>query len=154
MPERKNTPFVITLTGILLAMYLFAPQQAFIGNPLVCHFHHANIFHLAANVLCLYMLAPCPMKMLSVYPLAVAATFASPQPVLGISGMLYAYIGIGFFRSNVSIEGWIAFIAANLMTLFIPGIAFAMHAASFVSGVTVAVIIKKHEDKRACTRKQ
>lgn len=156
MPERKNTPFVITLTSLLLVMYLFTPDISLyaasfssgLSERLSCHFHHANIFHLSANVLCLYLMDPTPGRMVMSYPLAAAATLFAPDPVSGISGMLYACMGLGITHSSISLEGWITFIAINAITIFVPGIAFAMHTASFVLGITTAFIIGRYADRR------
>lgn len=139
MPTGKNTPFNITLLGFLLAVTLFTQSPHLHGawimssfeSKLTCHFFHANLFHWACNALCLWLMRPSPMQMVSAFPYAVAVMFFTCEPVIGFSAVLYAYIGMNIIRWKVSMVDWGTFIMANIISAFIPGVAFGVHLAAF-----------------------
>ena len=81
------------------------------GSPwwthLTFHFAHGNIFHLAANMLVLFLLLQfnCgkgwwhwPLC----YLIATACSFiiSTPKPTVGLSGILFAYYGIIFLKDG------------------------------------------------------
>lgn len=144
MPTRKNTPFNVTLLGVLLLLVLFttSPQTegAFLFgqhlNRFTYHFYHANIFHFLANAWALWLMRPSFSDLAKAYPLAVIASLFALQPTIGFSAIIYAYIGINIIRWKVSLVDWGVFITANLITLFIPNIAFGVHFAAFTLGIT------------------
>lgn len=145
MSTRKNTPFNLILIGFLLVLTLFAESPHFHGAwiyssfdyKVTCHFYHANIFHLFANVLCLWIMRPGPLQIAYAFPLAVTSMFFTLDPTIGFSAVLYAYMGMNMFRWNVSPSDWIMFIVANIFTAFIPGVAFTVHLVSFILGFSV-----------------
>lgn len=99
-----------------------------------CHFFHANLFHFACNAMCLWLMRPSPMQIAMAFPLAVISMFATIEPTIGFSAVLYAYMGMNIFRWNVSLIDWAMFIVANIVSAFIPGVAFGVHLAAFVLG--------------------
>lgn len=61
---------------------------------------HANIFHLAANTLCLWMIR-VPVLIFVTYPIAVLASFLPSfvsEPTMGFSGILFAMVAITWGR--------------------------------------------------------
>lgn len=148
MPEGKNKTFVLILTEMLLLLCMFIPCEVYaasikspLWNHFVCHFLHANIFHLAANVLCIALMKPSPMDIVKAYPIAVAASFASFVPMVGFSTVLYAYIGLNIRTWRLGDMDKITFALCNFITIFIPNIAFGMHAAAFILGITISSFI-------------
>lgn len=149
MPTGKNTPFNLTLIGALLCLCLFVSDShlhaASVYSPLAthftCHFLHANIFHLAGNALCLALLRPSPLQLLYAFPIALAATWCTDVPAIGFSAILYAFMGINAIRWNISAKDWTIFVAANLLTAFLPGIAFTLHFMAFSFGMIVSLLV-------------
>lgn len=148
MPRRKNTPFNVTLLGALLCITLFAvsPQihggflMSSIANKLTCHFFHANLFHWACNAMALWIMRPSPKDIVHAFILASLAMFFTMTPTIGFSAVIYAYIGMNIIRWKVSLIDWITFIVANLITIFIPSVAFGVHLTAFLLGISVYIL--------------
>lgn len=142
MSTGKNTPFNVTILGFMLALTLFTRDPglhgAWICSPfmtkLTCHFYHANLFHFACNAMCIWLMRPSPAQIAQSLVLAVITMFCTIEPTIGFSAVLYAYIGMNIFRWKIPIVDWIMFAVANLVTIFIPGVAFATHLAAFLLG--------------------
>lgn len=151
MSERKNTPFNLTIVGLLLALTLFAesPQMhggflmSSLANKLACHFYHANIFHWATNSMALLLMRPSPKQIAYSFPIAFAAMFFTDNPTIGFSAMIYAFLGLNIIRWKVSMIDWATFIIANILTIFMPKVAFGVHFASFSLGIA-AYYIHQH----------
>lgn len=151
MPKRKNSPFIYTIIGMLIAISVLgdyslnaACTHSPLANHFTCHFHHANIFHLAANAFCLSVMRPSPIQMLLSYPIAVLSTFFTHTPTVGISAMIYAYIGLNILRWRMSNIDILFFIIVNLITLFIPNIASFVHIVACILGMMCYVLYKKY----------
>lgn len=148
MPRRKNTPFNVTLLGTLLCITLFAaePQthggflMSSITNQLTCHFFHANLFHWFCNAMTLWLMRPSPKDIAFAFVLAIFAISFTMTPTIGFSAVIYAYIGINIIRWKVSLIDWGTFLVANFITIFIPGVAFGVHLAAFMLGISVYII--------------
>ena len=148
MPRRKNTPFNVTLLGLLLCITLFASSPQMNGgflmssftNKLTCHFFHANIFHWFCNAMALWLMRPNPKQISHAFILAACSMFFTMTPTIGFSAVIYAYIGMNIIRWNVSLIDWGTFLVANIITIFIPGVAFGVHLAAFLLGISVHII--------------
>lgn len=142
MPTRKNQTFDITLLGALLCLTIFGEHGgAYLlsdfTDKLTCHFYHANLFHWFCNAMAIWLMRPSPKEIAYAFPLAVLAMFFTLAPTIGFSSVLYAYIGLNIIRWNVSLIDWATFIIVNLITIFIPNVAFGVHLAAFVLGILV-----------------
>ena len=116
---------------------------------------HANLFHLLANVYVLWLLRFSPRELLAAYLLSIPATFVvwSGQ-AMGFSSVLYALMGMKLPRVRMSRAGWMTFIAANVATAFVPGIAFGVHVSAFALGYVYQAIYTLYDEyRRACQRK-
>ena len=111
-------------------------------------FSHANIWHLLANILCLFMLR-CPLHIFATYTIAVIASFipsfslygflcsdavAAQEVTYGFSGVLFAIVGISWgkvhrFRDMLTKNIWFLIIPA-----FIPHINFLIHLYCLLLG--------------------
>lgn len=109
---------------------------------------HANIWHLLANILCLFMLR-CPLHIFATYTIAVIASFipsfslygflcsdavAAQEVTYGFSGVLFAIVGISWgkvhrFRDMLTKNIWFLIIPA-----FIPHINFLIHLYCLLLG--------------------
>ena len=149
MQGRKNTPFNVTLIGLLLCLAVFMPDVpgAHLMTPfstkLSCHFFHANLLHWFCNSMCLWLLRPSPMQIVHAFPSAVTAMFFTTNPTIGFSAVIYAYIGMNIFRWKISMVDWATFIMANLIGMCLPNIAWQVHLAAFVLGWSIYYIQKQ-----------
>jgi hypothetical protein len=50
---------------------------------------------------------------------------------------------MNIIRWNVSLIDWATFLVANFITIFIPNVAFGVHLAAFILGVSVYMIDRK-----------
>lgn len=146
MSTRKNTPFVITLIGALLCLTLFAGQTqgghilSNLTTKLTCHFYHANLFHWFCNAMTIWIMRPSPKLIACAFPYAVMAMCFTLTPTVGFSSVIYAYIGMNIIRWNVSLIDWGTFIIVNIITIFIPWIAFGVHLAAFLFGISHYIV--------------
>lgn len=178
MPQ-KSIKFVVTV--VLVLSYFFLPKYGFtssisivsggslIGN-LLYPISHANIYHLLANILCLWMLR-CPLHLFATYTIAVLCSFlpsfslfdflvgrgtALAEPTYGFSGVLFAMVGISWgrvhrFRDMLSRNKWILIIPA-----FVPHINFLIHLYCLLLGYAYGIIQKSRNPeipKKSCAKK-
>lgn len=110
---RNLTPSLlekVVVSLVLIFFFLFIPKYSLsveegqgVGSHFLFAFSHANIFHLAGNVLCLYLL-----KIRLRLPITLAVSFVcswlpqwslwGAEPILGFSGVLFAAVGIAWGR--------------------------------------------------------
>ena len=137
-----------------MGSYFIFPKYGFtfhgeIINNILYPLSHASIWHLAANILCLWMLR-CPMRLAATYTIAVLGSFlpsfsiydcliqggfsSLSEPTMGFSGVLFAMVGISWgrihrFKDMVLRNKWILIIPA-----FIPHINFLIHIYCLLFG--------------------
>lgn len=117
-------------------------------------FLHANVFHLLANVVVLWQLRFSLRNLAVAYLLSIPATLAVWQgTAIGFSSVLYALMGMRLEAWRLSRAEWTWFIAANVATAFVPGIAFGVHCAAFALGwIYIKVKGLWDEYRGACRR--
>lgn len=131
--------FVVAV--VLVLAYFLLPEYAFTAPPSISQYaetmslpghllhplSHANVWHLAANVLCVLLL-PCSLCLYISYPVAVLASFlpsptlyelfgVSAAPTMGFSGVLFAAVGlqwgrVGLFRTMLYRNRWFLIVPA------------------------------------------
>ena len=118
---------------LLVVIYFFFPQVGFPDDGLLGHLLyslcHANVFHLLANVVCLWLIA-CDLRLYYSYPIAVLCSFLPcfvGEVTVGFSGVLFAMVGIswgdvGRFKEMVWRNKWFL-----LIPLFIPHVNGLLH---------------------------
>ena len=112
-------------------------------------FFHANWFHLAVMCLAIWLMfrpgircKPCSDLLLS-FIVAVLVYPLSFRPVIGISNMLYAVIGM---RTPPLKSPWwrqstvIIFLVVTVAMVFIPRISATTHIAAFLLGMGIASV--------------
>jgi len=148
----RNVGFRLLVSCVLVGSYFLLPKYGFtFHSPLINHvlypLSHANIWHLAANILCLWMLR-CPLHIFTTFVCAVLCSFLPcPQlsivnyqlsiifaPTMGYSGALFAMVGISWgkihrFKDMMWRNKWILIIPA-----FIPHINFLIHLYCLLAG--------------------
>jgi len=141
--------FKLVVSFFLVGSYFFLPKYGFTAfwwdgchdiptytNHLLYPLSHASIWHLAANILCLWMLR-CPLHLFITYAIAVACSFLPSfaiEPTYGYSGVLFAMVGISWgkvhrFRDMLWKNKWILIVPA-----FIPHINFLIHIYCLLAG--------------------
>ena len=139
--NRYNS-FKLLVSLILVGSYFLLPKYGFtfsilpIENHLLYPFSHANIWHLAGNILCLWMLR-CPMHIYATFVCAVLCSFLPcfvAEPTMGFSGVLFAMVGISWgkihrFRDMMRKNIWVLIIPA-----FLPHINFLIHLYCLMLG--------------------
>ena len=128
--------FVLVGSYFLLSKYGFTFSILPIENHLLYPFSHANIWHLAGNILCLWMLR-CPLHIYATYVCAVLCSFLPcfvAEPTMGFSGVLFAMVGISWgkihrFRDMMRKNIWVLIIPA-----FLPHINFLIHLYCLILG--------------------
>ena len=101
-------------------------------------FFHANVFHLAANLLAAWtmLVGKNALRDLVVgFAVSTAVYFFATTPVIGFSNVLFTILGIRAIRHNWYCSWYfLATIAALLISFFIPKIAAVTHLAAFGLG--------------------
>jgi len=146
----------IVLIVAVVAVRIFAGYPDFlVSSPLLLRsivypFFHVNWWHLAVNCIAVWtVFAPkkkgnvriCLVSFLIsalVYPLSL-------KPVLGLSNLLYAAIGLR--TPPLSSRWWrsmpvVVFLTVTAAMLFIPGISGFTHIAAFVTGTVLSGIVR------------
>ena len=127
----------LVISSFLVGSYFIFPkygftfQGDFIGHVLY-PISHANIWHLLANVLCLWMLR-CPLHIFITYTISILCSFlpsfclidsilngsfySLQQPTYGFSGVLFAMVGISWgrihrFKDMIMRNKWILIVPA------------------------------------------
>jgi membrane associated rhomboid family serine protease len=172
----------LVVSFLLVGSYFFLPKYGFTAfNGSVCGydiathflypFSHANIWHLAANILCLWMLR-CPIHLLATYTIAVLCSFlpsfslydfivgqgtALSEPTYGFSGILFAMVGISWgrihrFRDMIRRNKWYLIIPA-----FLPHVNFLIHIYCLLFGYLYGCFVCRGTDlakiNESCVRK-
>ena len=124
--------------------YLALPYMT---RALVYPFLHANLFHLLVNTYATFLLFDPGRKdnmrcLVMGYIISFIVYPLSFRPVIGISNLLYAVIGLRtppfyspFWRNPMVI----LFLSVTVLMVFIPSIAATTHVASFILGMLTAM---------------
>lgn len=111
----KPNATILYIIVLACAFFGFNSEWGYLlGSPwwshLTFHFAHGNIFHLAANMLVVFLLLFNRNDKWWLWPLsfiiASAISFAvcTPKPTVGLSGMLFAYYGIIFMKDGMQFK--------------------------------------------------
>ena len=143
-----NTILKLIMCFLLVGSYFFLPKYGFtFHGPVINHFFypfsHANIWHLSANILCLWMLR-CQPHIIATFVCAALCSFL-PCPLLplygesdaltmGFSGVLFAMVGISWgrihrFKDMINRNKWFLILPA-----FLPHVNFLIHIYCLLAG--------------------
>ena len=92
---------------------------------------HANVFHLAANLYCLWLLRK--VHWLPAFVIAALASLLAPTPTVGLSGFLFASIGVSCGRNLLWKQCLITLAICMLWGLF-PSVSLFVHVVSLLTG--------------------
>lgn len=141
----------IILSGILVSVMLLFGCPDFLHQKdayvaLTYHLFHANIFHLATNLLSVWLIFRRCIKyrwqpIALAYVIAVISWYFTPDSIAGISNMVFAYLGL---RTPSLRDGWwrqsavITFLVVTVAMAFLPNVSGITHIVSFILGCACA----------------
>lgn len=143
----------IVLTGVLTCLMMLAGCPAYLHGDgfhvaLTYHFFHVNIFHLAGNLLSVWLIFSRGRRFgwrsfALAYICATLAWYCTSDSVAGMSNVIFAFLGL--HTPSLKDAWWrqssiLVFLAVTVGMVFIPGISAETHIASFVMGCTCACI--------------
>lgn len=132
--------------------YLSSPDADLWLRALTYHVFHANIFHLAANILSIwfvFMVTPVRSdktnisQLVAAYVIATLTFFIATRPVVGVSNILFAVLGLrtpAFNHPWWRSQNTLVFFAITLGMLALPQFAAVTHIVSFICGTILAVV--------------
>ena len=143
----------LTVSVVLVVWWISMPQYSFPDDRIIGHtlywLSHANMWHLAANVLCLWMI-PCELHLLFAIIAAVLCSFLPclmSEPTCGFSGVLFAIVGMSWgrvhrFRDMLWRNKWFL-----VIPIFIPHVNALLHVYCLIAGWLVGrfVPMKKND---------
>lgn len=134
----------LLVTIVLVVSYFVLPKYGYhCGEYSWCNvlypFSHANVWHLGANILCLWMI-PCDLHILISFLLAVLCSFLPCfvlEETMGFSGVLFAIVGISWgsihrFRDMIWKNKWFL-----VVTIFIPHVNAFIHLYCMLAGYLI-----------------
>lgn len=161
------------LIGVLLALFICAGSPEFLLSDNVpsvvkavsYHWFHANIWHLLANCLSIWLLIRATRfrtqkKVLSQFAIAFLVAslmyFTATKPVVGFSNILFAIVGL---RTPSFHHPWwrkpetVTFFAVTFLLLLVPQFSSLTHITSLLCGIGIAAISRTiHSLRRDVTR--
>lgn len=141
----------IIITGLLVTETLLWGFPDYIHGKAICvaavyHFFHANIFHLAANLLSVWLIflkgRRYPLShFILAYIIATLSWYCSAVPVVGVSNFIFALLGL---RTPSLKDRWwrqssvVTFLAVTVGMAFVPNVSAVTHIVSFALGCICA----------------
>lgn len=131
----------IIITFTLLVFYFYGQKTGYtdssgIESHLLYPLYHANIWHLACNIMCLWMIK-CPLNIIVTFVLAVLCSFIPclvSEPTMGLSGVLFAVVGISWGRLRAFKRMCRYNIPIIIITFFIPNVNALIHLYCLMAG--------------------
>lgn len=131
----------VIISAVLVLSYFFLPRYGYhcgvlTWDNVLYPLSHANIWHLAANILCLWMI-PCGLHLTTSFLLAVLCStlpcFIS-EATMGFSGVLFAIVGISWgkvdrFKDMLWKNKWFL-----ILPVFIPHVNAFIHFYCLLAG--------------------
>ena len=135
----------IIVIGLLYVIFMVAGCPAWLHMktwwmPLVHHFFHANIFHLAVNCFSLWMLLRIKWpssSLIAAFIFASLSWFCTKADPVGISNFLFAMVGIS--SPSIRHKWWrsssaFIFFGVNILLIFFSQVSAVTHLVSFFLG--------------------
>lgn len=146
--------YILYLLVLLTAYFGFNAQWGYLAGSewwthLTFHFAHGNIFHLAANMLVVFLVIFLRQDHWWLWPvafvMAVLCSFmvSTPKPTVGLSGVLFAYYGIVFIKDGIKWKSLLYTLAYMAVTcLFVIKMAVGLHFLCLASGLLIGCIMR------------
>ena len=149
----KPNIYILYLLVLTLVYFGFDTQWAYTADSawwthLTFHFAHGNIFHLAANLLVVFLLLFYRNDKwwlwLLCYDIATACSFVicSSKPTVGLSGLLLTYYGIICYKDGARWKAMLQTLAYMVVScLFASRLAIGLHFMCFAIGAAIGGIM-------------
>lgn len=147
--ESRKTSVVYACYALLAVLSLFSSDGYGLHAGCAWHermlypFLHANIFHALVNI---YVLELCrramPMRwqLAALYAIAVSYPFSGTTPVIGLSGVVYAYMGCVMTRARNKMRFNLFVVAYLFIGMFFAVVAVRLHAYCYALGMLYGYI--------------
>lgn len=154
MENHKKTA-VLIIVALTVAIQICPLQTSAYGisltspmwSRLVYHFFHASWLHLLLNAYVLLVLAfkldlrmyelPLSYLIASIVPLCCVTA----MPTVGLSGMIYALLGMRTMRSSNPMAVIANIVLITALSVFMSHIAWKLHAFSYVCGLILSILV-------------
>ena len=148
---------ILILILVVLQAVFGAPEyllgaEHYWARALSYSFFHANWWHLAVNAIAIWTIyqpryKTGPLQIAVAFVIAVLVYPLSLRPVIGISNLLYATLGLR--TPSLKSKWWkqtpvIIFLAVTIAMLFIPRFSATTHIAAFLLGMAGAAIKRQY----------
>ena len=146
---------IICITAILFAVFGVPLWLTGSGVPGIVRavaypFFHANVFHLLANLLAVWTVFRPECRTIKRdlalgFLISTAVYFLATRPVVGLSNIMFAVIGL---RTPAITDPWwrrpatITFLAVTLLMLLVPQFSAVTHIAAFAAGSLLSALIR------------
>lgn len=151
--SQKLLPYILSV-ALVVSYFLFRQEYGFTGSSSVATrflypFCHANLWHLAANIVCLFMICmhkPKTTTVIAAYVMSVCAAFLpscmlwGDSPTTGFSGVLFAIVGISWGHTRMFREMLWRNKLFLIVPFFIPNINAMLHLYCLVLGFSFGYI--------------
>lgn len=136
---------------LLVLFFIAEPTPVYKGCDFyahfIFHFHHSNIFHLLANASCILSLKK--LRWSESYIIAVLCSLLIVEPTVGVSGILFAGIGIGIGQ-RAYIKGLLRCTATASLIGLLPGVSLVFHLVSLIVGYAYGWCVESYRIYRRC----
>ena len=139
MEKSRWIKLIVSIT--LIGSYFLLPKYGFtfdgdIINHLLYPISHVNIWHLAVNIICLWLISCQPHIFISL-TISVLCSFLPclmSEPTMGFSGVLFAMVGISWgkvkrFKDMIWLNKWYL-----IIPVFVPHVNFMIHIYCLLAG--------------------
>lgn len=114
-------------------------------NPLIYSFCHANIFHLAINLIVLWNIKNNlrPVQALVIAIIASLLPMYVTAPTMGLSGFLFSSFGLMWGRTGRWKEAFTKVMPFVMITMLVPNVNGLLHLYAFYIGYIFGYIISR-----------
>lgn len=142
---------VILYIAILVLFITGEPTSVHYGSDFsshfIFHFYHANIWHLLANASCVYVMKK--IRWIEAYLIAVLCSFVIVNPTIGLSGVLFAAIGINIGKNSYT-KGLVRCSLSALIFGLLPNVSLLFHLSTLLIGYCYGWIVETWRLYRRC----
>ena len=136
----------LVMSVLLVVWYFVMPRFGFGGHDMVTYgpiqghllypLSHANVWHLSANILCLWMI-PCELHLMFAMIVSVLCSFLpcfTAEATCGFSGVLFAIVGMSWgrvhrFKDMLWRNKWFL-----VIPMFLPHVNALLHVYCLLAG--------------------
>lgn len=152
MSPHKIKPFIPSILMVLVCLpYIARTNLAFPLNKasfLTYHFAHINVWHFLLNATALIYFRPriktlaVAIVSASIAPLLITGSFLLPEPVCGLSGVVFAAYARKY---AVYSKSPVRLLLINFFLFLVPGYCWGLHLVSFLLAYMIWDILKDKE---------